>query len=363
MHDSVRNLQVTDNVIAGNSGSYGGGVRVGTPYLQQRQRPTSASARNQIRDNGGTNLAGGIGIFAGSDGYAVTENAICGNFSAEYGGAATAFGYQGNTGGVFRSNRIWFNGSYDEGGGIMVAGELPPRPTQLSPGTGPATIDRQRHLQANIANDDGGGIRLLMTSGSNITSNRPGTIRISNNTIANNVSAHEGGGIALDDAVFVDVVGNTVTKNLTTATAITSDGRAAPAGLSTATNSDPLQARLRSTQAFPRASILASTTFSKPTLFDNVFWDNRAGSYLGGRITGLGTRPDGTDGGIVQLGHGHGRRPGRPAHADLLGAPDRPRHRGQPDDHGCPTTRSSRNRSTSWSTSSRRAPTRPSSWR
>ncbi len=297
VHDSVRNLQVADNVITGNSGSYGGGVRVGTPYLNSGNTNLSLT-RNQIRDNGGSNLAGGIGIFAGSDGYAVTENAICGNFSAEYGGAATAFGYQGNTGGVFRSNRIWFNGSYDEGGGIMIAGELPPRPTQLSPGTGPATIDRNV-ISTNISNDDGGGIRLLMTSGSNITSNRPGTIRISNNTIANNVSAHEGGGIALDDAVFVDVVGNTVTKNLTTATAITSDGRAAPAGLSTATNSDPLQARLRSTQAFPRASILANTTFSKPTLFDNVFWDNRAGSYLGGRITGLGPRPDGTDGGIV----------------------------------------------------------------
>ena len=298
VHDSVRNLQVADNVITGNSGSYGGGVRVGTPYLNSGNTNLTLT-RNQIRDNGGSNLAGGIGIFAGSDGYAVTDNAICGNFSAEYGGAATAFGYQGTAGGVFRGNRAWFNSSYDEGGGIMIAGELPSRPTQLSPGSGPVTIDRNV-ISTNLSNDDGGGIRLLMTSGSNTTSTRPGTIRITDNTISNNVSAHEGGGIALDDAVFVDIVGNTVTKNLTTATAVTSDGRAAPAGLSTATNSDPLQARLRSIQAFPRASILASTTFSKPTLFDNVFWDNRAGSYLGGRITGLGPRPDGTDGGIVQ---------------------------------------------------------------
>ena len=164
-----------------------------------------------------------------------------------------------------------------------------------------------------------------MTSGSNITGD-PRTIRISNNTIANNVSAHEGGGIALDDATFVDVVGNTIAKNLTTATAVTSDGRAAPAGLSTATNSDPLQARLRS-NLFPGSQVLANTTFSKPTLFDNVFWDNRAGSYLG--------RPDHRARGDAgrnrrrdrELGHGHGRRPGRPALAEQLGAADRPRHR------------------------------------
>ena len=32
MHNNVRNLQLTDNVIRGNGGSYGGAVRVGTPY-------------------------------------------------------------------------------------------------------------------------------------------------------------------------------------------------------------------------------------------------------------------------------------------------------------------------------------------
>ena len=100
-------------------------------------------------------------------------------------------------------------------------------------------------IQANLASDDGGGIRLLQVSGSHISRSDPGTITITNNTIANNVSAHEGGGIALDDAAFVNIVNNTVAKNLTTATAVTSDGQPAPAGLSTAANSDPLQARLR----------------------------------------------------------------------------------------------------------------------
>ena len=90
---------VTDNVIRGNGGSYGGAVRVGTPYTGDNRNYDLTLARNQIRDNGGTNLAGGIGLFNGSDGYQVTGNAICGNHSAEYGGAISAFGYNANRAG------------------------------------------------------------------------------------------------------------------------------------------------------------------------------------------------------------------------------------------------------------------------
>ncbi|WP_344115017.1 hypothetical protein [Kribbella alba] len=298
-HSNVRNLQVTDNVIHGNGGSYGGGIRIGTPYVGNNQNYGAVIARNQIRDNGGTNLAGGIGLFTGSDGYQVDDNAICGNHSAEYGGAVSAFGYManpgGSTGGSITDNRIWFNASYDEGGGIMIAGELPAVPTALSPGSGPVTIDGNT-IQANLANDDGGGIRLLQTSGSHISRSDPQTIVITNNTIADNVSAHEGGGLALDDAAFVNIVNNTVTKNLTTASAVTSNGEPAPAGLSTAANSDPLQARLRNTTVFPGSQTLAATVFSKPTLLNDVFWDNRAGYFSGGYVYGIGGKlPDGTD--------------------------------------------------------------------
>ena len=252
-------------------------------------------SNNQIRDNGGTNLAGGIGLFTGSDGYQVVNNYICGNFSAEYGGAITAFGYQVHNadglpaalrGGTIAHNKIWFNQSYDEGGAIMIAGELPANPNNLSEGSGPVTID-SNVIQANLANDDGGGIRLLQASGSHISRANPETITISNNTIANNVSAHEGGGIALDDAAFVNIVNNTVVKNLTTATAVTSDGSPAPAGLSVADNSAPLQARLANTTVFTGSGTLATTTYSKPALLNNVFNDNRAGSFDGGLVTGI----------------------------------------------------------------------------
>jgi hypothetical protein len=73
-------------------------------------------------------------------------------------------------------------------------------------------------------------------------------------------------------------------KNITTATAITSLGFPAPAGLSTSANSSQLQATLPS----------GSPTFSNPLLFNNIFWDNRAGTRGLGVVTGLGATGDPT---------------------------------------------------------------------
>ena len=124
-------------------------------------------------------------------------------------------------------------------------------------------------IQANLANDDGGGVRFLMAG------NFP--MNVYNNFIVNNISTHEGGGIALNDAPDVRVYNNTIMKNLTTATAITSNGAPAPAGLSTSMNSAPLQATLPAGSPF----------FSNPLLFNNIFWDNRAGTRALSSVTGL----------------------------------------------------------------------------
>jgi hypothetical protein len=224
--------------------------------------------------NGGTNLAGGIGIFDGAQAYQVAFNDICGNFSAEYGGAVSHYGFSPN--GQIYNNRVYFNRSYDEGGGIFIAGELPINPaTTLSPGSGPVDV-YNNIIQGNLGNDDGGGLRFLMAGLS--------TFNVYNNIIVNNVSTHEGGGIAINDAPYVRVFNNTIMKNLTTATALTSTGQPAPAGLSTSRNSDLLQAML------PPGSL----PFSEPVLFNNIFWDNRAGSYSGIGITGLGLDGDPT---------------------------------------------------------------------
>ena len=139
-------------------------------------------------------------------------------------------------------------------------------------------------MQANLANDDGGGIRLPMVDGkrrsqTGDTGNAArrlfdDRINILNNTIANNISTHEGGGIALDDSTNVVIANNTVAHNTTTATAITSNGEPMPAGLSTTANSFLLQAELDK-----RYGVNARPLFSKPTLFNNLFTDNRAGSW------------------------------------------------------------------------------------
>ncbi|MET8846784.1 SdrD B-like domain-containing protein [Amycolatopsis sp. NPDC004625] len=266
VHAAVNNLQLTDNVIAGNGGSYGGGIRVGTPYTTAIHNSGLVVSHNQIRDNGGTNLAGGVGLFDGTDNYSVDHNDLCGNFSAEYGGGISHYGL--GRGGDIGHNRLWFNQSYDEAGGIMLAGELPADPNRPSAGSGPVSV-HENLVQDNLANDDGGGIRLLQAG--------TAAVSIVNNLITDNISTHEGGGIALDDATNVRIVNNTVMKNVTTATAITSTGQPAPAGLSTTLNSAPLQATLPAN----------APKFSNPLLYNNVFFDNRAGTWNGLYVAGI----------------------------------------------------------------------------
>ena len=269
VHAYARNLHLSNNLVIGNSGSYAGGIRVGTPYAAtaDNQNDNVRVTFNRVRDNGGTNLAGGVGFFTGSQSYRFEHNDVCGNFSAEYGGGLSVFGL--SPGGTVSANRFWFNESYDEGAGVFVAGELPANPDDLSPGTGPQTITGNE-IDANTANDDGGGLRLMSTNNAAVT--------VTNNMIVDNVSTHEGGGVALDDAANVSFISNTVARNITTATAVTSDGSPAAAGLSTGKHSVQLMAALPA----------GSPSFSKPILLDDIFWENKAGSWDGTHVLGIG---------------------------------------------------------------------------
>lgn len=271
----VRNLQITNNLIDSNGGSYGT-IRIGTPSLTgsdtNQHNENLRIANNRIFANGGTNLAGAIGLFNGADGYEIASNDLCGNFSAEYGGAISHFGFSAH--GKIHDNRIYYNHSYDEGAGIIIAGELATDPNAsyglVGGPQGSGAVDIYNNLiQANMAEDDGGGLRFLMAG--NFTMN------VFNNMIVNNVSLHEGGGVALDDASNVRFFNNTVMHNKTTATAITSDGMPAPAGLSTGANSDQLQSSLPAGSPF----------FSNPLLFNNIFWDNWAGTKGTNTVTGI----------------------------------------------------------------------------
>src|SRR5690606_36744890 len=131
-------------------GAYGA-IRLDTPNLpgafNDNQNDNVRIGFNRILANGGANLAGAIGNFAGAENYRVAYNDICGNFSAEYGGGISHYGYSPN--GQIDHNRIYFNRSYDEGGGIIIAGELPANPTSLSPGAGPVDVSNNL-LQANL---------------------------------------------------------------------------------------------------------------------------------------------------------------------------------------------------------------------
>src|SRR4029077_14888291 len=141
--------------------------------------------------------------------------------SSEYGGGVSHFGRSQN--GAIHDNSIYLNGSYDEGGGVMIGGELPANPAaNLTPGSGAVDV-YNNFIQENVANDDGGGLRLLMASGANANGTLANPqIRGYNNMIDNNVSPHEVGGVALDDSTNVRFYNNTVMKNITTATAQTS---------------------------------------------------------------------------------------------------------------------------------------------
>ena len=206
--------------IESNGGAYGaasGSARRTCPQPDTNQHNENIRiANNRIVTNGGTNLAGGIGLFAGSDGYDVTGNDICGNFSAEYGGGVSVYGLQPER--VDRPQpdllqqllrRGWRDHDRRRAAGRPARSSRPAR----APWTSTTTWSRR-----NLANDDGGGIRFLMAG------NFP--MNVYNNMIVNNVSTHEGGGIALDDAPNVRVYNNTIMKNITTATAVTSNGRA-----------------------------------------------------------------------------------------------------------------------------------------
>ena len=137
----VRNLRITNNVVQNNGGAYGT-IRIGTPDLPGNQADQNNEnfviANNRIIANAGTNLAGAVGLFGGSDNYEVANNDICGNFSIEYGAGISVYGRSPN--GRIHNNRIYFNNSYDEGAGIMVAGALPANPNALSTGTGRVDI-------------------------------------------------------------------------------------------------------------------------------------------------------------------------------------------------------------------------------
>jgi hypothetical protein len=310
-------LDITNNRVSNNSGFYGGGIRVGHPELVTEQSDGQISytdadndfvdvRHNQVVFNGGLGGAGGgISMNTGSDAYQVTDNWVSGNFTLGQGGG---IGHLGVSDGIWKwqgknreevgpvpliednvvvFNESFFQGQTVSGGGIFIGGGAPLTPGTLSAGAGNVQVISNL-IQGNSAGaGDGGGIRLALINGQDVSANPTNTppgknqdppawyaVDIFNNQIVNNVAGLAGGGVSLQDAVNVRLVHNSIANNDSLATAgeafaPNSPNQSTPqpgAGVATRSHSPEL------------AGITGAAVgdYSDPAEFaDNIVWQNR----------------------------------------------------------------------------------------
>lgn len=290
----VKYLTVSNNRIISNQGTYGGGVRVGHPFLVQNGASVDGDndfviiRHNHITQNGAGGAAGGgVALCTGSASYQVTDNFICGNFSIANGGGIGHIGL--SPGGLIARNSVIFNQSFNQGlgvsgGGLYIAGLPPLAPGGLSAGSGSVNV-LGNLIQGNLAGaGDGGGIRTEFTNGRDVQAN-PALIsawyliNIFNNIITNNIAGLAGGGISLQDSARVNITHNTIANNDSTATAgvaftpgNTNQSTAQPAGIVARAHSAALFNAISAGTTSPALR----TDFSNPTLLNNIVWHNRS---------------------------------------------------------------------------------------
>jgi hypothetical protein len=294
-------IEISNNHVFGNSGSYHGGIRIGRPFLELAtdgpydfNRMVSIH-HNSITQNGALDGAGGgLSLATGTDRYNVSNNFVCGNFTIGDGGGIGHLGLSDR--GVIEHNRILFNQSFDQaqsrsGGGLFIGGEVPVAGT-LTQGSGSVTVDGNLIQGNHAAAGHGGGIRTQFVNGQDVINTvnpnngraRPGrwwNVRIINNMIVNNVAGWSGAGISMADTATGVIVNNTIAHNDSTATVAatftTGDpnvSAAQPAGISTELHSPTL------TAAIPeQGNTAALRLFSNPQLSNNIVWQNRSSHY------------------------------------------------------------------------------------
>jgi len=301
VNGNAHRLQIGNNRVFGNSGSYHGGIRVGRPFLELLPQDGLYDFNrnvdihhNAITQNGALDGAGGgVSLATGTDNYAVTENFICGNFVQGDGGGIGHLGLSDN--GTIANNRILFNqsflqGSVVGGGGVFIGGETPAA-GELPMGSGDVTVDSNLIKGNQAASGNGGGIRTQYVNGQDVINTlanngnpRPGrwwTVAMTNNMVVNNVAGGAGGGISLQDTARSFIVNNTVANNDSTATVAaaftTGDvnlSASQPAGISSELHTATL------TAAIPeRANTADLRLFSNPGLANNIVWRNRSFHY------------------------------------------------------------------------------------
>ncbi len=311
----VNGLDISNNRVTGNEGTYGGGIRVGHYALldNNAQYPDASNDNlrihhNQIIRNGTQNgTGGGIALYNGATNYRITDNLICGNFAATDGAGIGHLGL--STGGRIEDNQIIFNQSFrqtpgfeTDGGGILIAGMDPAvgANSTYTEGSGHVIINRNL-IQGNQSGaGNGSGIAVRRANGADIEANpaRVGggtawwTVRISNNTIVNNVAGNAGA-ISMLDSVVVNIENNTIANNVSTATA----GQAFAPG--SPSQSSPQIAGVASFHyqtlaglidpAVPNANRF-DKAFGNPYLQSNILWHNQSNYFtLGGYNPADGT--------------------------------------------------------------------------
>jgi hypothetical protein len=311
----ARYLEISNNRVIGNYGTYGGGIRLGHPLLvapgvtpatdtvrggySDSQNDSVHIHHNHITQNGASDVSAagaGIALCNGSHNYRVNRNYVCGNFSLGNGGGIGHLGLSNN--GSITRNTVLFNQSFNQGqgvngGGIFVGGQPSLAVGGLSPGSGNVEVNANL-IQGNQAGaGDGGGIRAQAVNGLDVSNSRNSTngwytLTVLNNMIANNMAALAGGGISLQDAVLTTIGNNTIAHNDSTGTA----------GAAFAPNS-PNQSTPQPAGIVSRAhTTLLFTTigngsgqkkeFSDALLVNNIIWRNRAFYW----VTDLNTTPN-----------------------------------------------------------------------
>lgn len=301
-----RNVQIANNRIVGNSGTYAGGIRIGHVDLLDQTNtvyggytdsvdPNANIHHNWVVQNGGTEagVGGGISLGNGASNYQVVNNHVCGNFSLGHGGGVAQLGLA--DGGMIANNRIIFNQVFNQaanstGGGVFIGGAPPVDAGALSAGTGSVSLQQNLIQGNNAGSGAGGGVRLAQVNGLDVSrapnnENSWNSVTMVNNIIVDNVSGYAGGGVAIVDALKVNASNNTIAFNDTTATsqeafAHPGDPQSSPqpAGLVSQGSSAGLLAAIQGNKR-------TQYQFSKPVLANNILWHNRAGCWA---ITGTG---------------------------------------------------------------------------
>jgi len=379
VHGWGHSLQIANNRVNNNSGTLSGGINVGQgefppanlggagvtnadPGSCQSSNVTNLELpycfdmnvnvhHNAITSNSSTGDelfsatpagAGGISFCTGSDFYKFQNNWVCGNLSTGDGGGLGHLGFIYN--GDIEHNAFLFNQSTNptipaNGGGMIIMGapdvdptcgattdqDCTPDPTTIGPsdGTGPGLVINANLIMGNAAESgSGGGIQLQAINGSDVvsfptSSNRWNSVTLTNNIIANNVAGWDGAGVALLDALNVNIINNTIASNDSTASSgvlfdtigaplassggkncTTSTTTSCPqvAGLVSIPNSTVLTANIKSLNVICPAGHFAGfnpvngtcVKASYPELYNNVIWQNRS-FYIGVGALGAGT--------------------------------------------------------------------------